>query len=135
VFLANMTEAELDAFLAAGPLRPMTEQSIRNPARLREVIAEVRMKGWAWNDGESEDGIRGVAAPIVDRAGNVRAAINVVGLASRVSLKELRGKHLAVLLRAANDISRALGADERRLQRGSLHQHNRLDRGEPVDIR
>jgi IclR family pca regulon transcriptional regulator len=114
VFLAYMTPGELDAFFAAGPLRPLTERSLCSESRLRGLIAEVRGRGWAMNDGESEDGIRGVAAPIVDRAGNVRAAINVAGLASRVSLKELRGKHLAVLLRAADDISRAIGANERR---------------------
>jgi IclR family pca regulon transcriptional regulator len=135
VFLANMTAAELDAFLAAGPLRPMTERSIRNPARLREVIAEVRVKGWAWNDGESEDGIRGVAAPIVDHEGKIRAAINVAGLASRVSLKELRTKHLAVLLRAADEISRALGANDGRLQSRSLHLHRRFNRADHIDIR
>jgi IclR family pca regulon transcriptional regulator len=127
VFLSNLTAAELEAFFAAGPLRPMTNRSICDPSRLREVIAEVRAKRWAWNDGESEDGIRGVAAPIVDRAGNVRAAINVAGLASRVSLKELRGKHLTVLLRAAEDISRALGADHRRMKGRGLNPYGRFN--------
>jgi IclR family pca regulon transcriptional regulator len=127
IFLANMTAAELETFFAAGPLRPMTDRSICNLVRLREAIAEVRAKGWASNDGESEEGIRSVAAPIRDRSGNVRAAINVAGLASRVSLKELRGSHLTVLLRAADAISHALGADPGRLHGRSLHHHARLD--------
>lgn len=126
VFLANMTPAELEAFFASGPLHPMTQRSICNPSRLREAIAEVRARGWAWNDGESEDGIRSVAAPIVDRTGHVRAAINVGASASRVSLKELRGKHLTVLLRAAENISRTLGADQRQLQARGLRQDGRF---------
>jgi IclR family pca regulon transcriptional regulator len=128
VFLAHKTAAELDAFFAAGPLRPMTPRSICSPSRLREVLTEVRARGWAWNDGESEEGIRGVAAPIIDRTGNVLAAINVAGMASRVSLKELRGRHLGVLLRAATDISRAFGAGQGRLLGRGPSPSTRLDR-------
>jgi IclR family pca regulon transcriptional regulator len=131
IFLAHMTAVELEAFFAAGPLRRMTDRTICNQARLREVVAEVRARGWALNDGESEDGIRSVSTPIFDRSGHVQAAINVAGLASRVSLKELRGKHLPVLLQAADEISRALGADERRLNR--RNSFNRSDLGEQLD--
>jgi IclR family pca regulon transcriptional regulator len=131
IFLADMTPDDLGAFFAAGPLRRMTDRTICTESRLREAIAEVRARGWALNDGESEDGIRSVSAPIFDRSGYVPAAINVAGLASRVSLKELRSKHLPVLLRAANDISRTLGADERRLNRRS--GFGRSDAGEPFE--
>jgi IclR family pca regulon transcriptional regulator len=127
IFLATMADDELDAFFAGGPLRRMTARSICDESRLREEVGEVRARGWALNDGESEDGIRSVSGPIIDRSGQVKAAINVAGLVSRVPLKELRGKHLAVLLRAADEISRALGADERRLHRRSLNQHRRSD--------
>jgi IclR family pca regulon transcriptional regulator len=117
IFLAHMTPEDLRAFFAAGPLRRMTDRTICSEPRLREAITEVRTRGWALNDGESEDGIRSVSAPIFNRSGQVQTAINVAGLASRVSLKELRGKHLPVLLRAADEISRTIGADERRLTR------------------
>jgi IclR family pca regulon transcriptional regulator len=131
IFLADMTSDDLRSFFAAGPLRRMTDRTICNETRLREAIAEVRARGWALNDGESEDGIRSVSAPIFDRSGHVQTAINVAGLASRVSLKELRGKHLSVLLRAADDISRTLGADERRLSR--RNSFNRWDESEQLD--
>jgi len=121
VFLAAMSQSVLDAFFAAGPLRPMTERTICDELKLRDALNDVRTRGWALNDGESEDGIRSVSAPIFDRAGTVCAAINVAGLASRVSLKELRGTHLPVLLRAADEISHAMGANELRVPRRRLY--------------
>jgi IclR family pca regulon transcriptional regulator len=69
-----------------------------------------REQGWAFADGESEQGVRTVAAPLRDRSGQVLAAINVSGHASRVSMKELRKRYLPVLLEAAANISRAMGA-------------------------
>jgi IclR family pca regulon transcriptional regulator len=134
ILLAAMTADELDAFFAAGPLRRMTERTICTESRLRDAIHEVRARGWALNDGESEEGIRSVSAPIIDRSGHVRAAINVAGLASRVSMKDLRGKHLPELLRAADDISKALGADARRLQHRSLSQSSRIAAARAVDV-
>jgi IclR family transcriptional regulator, pca regulon regulatory protein len=116
IFMADMSPSALDAFFAAGPLRRMTDRTICEEGKLREVLEEVRTRGWALNDGESEEGIRSVSAPIFDRSGTLCAAINVAGLASRVSLKDLRGTHLPVLLRAADDISRAMGADGHRIQ-------------------
>ena len=53
--------------------------------------------------------MRSVAAPI-RRHGRTVAAINVSSHASRVNLKELRARHLQVLLAAATRISAALGS-------------------------
>jgi len=128
IFLSAMPSAELDAFFADGPLKPMTDRSICGETRLREVLTEVRARGWALNDGESEDGIRSVSAPIVGRSGQLEAAINVAGLASRVSMKDLRSRYLAVLLQAANDISVALGGHERDAGAETFSQRHRVRR-------
>ena len=66
IFLAAMSPADLAAFFAGGPLKPMTARSICQETRLRHALAEVRSRGYAFNDGESEEGIRGVASPIFD---------------------------------------------------------------------
>ena len=129
VLLAAMSPDRLDAFFGAGPLKPMTDRTICNETKLRDALAEVRARGWAWNDGESEDGIRSVAAPILDRGGRVHAAINVAGLASRVSIKELRSKFVPVVVEAGAAISRALGVDPQRIQRRILdHDFRQGDR-------
>jgi IclR family pca regulon transcriptional regulator len=120
VLLAAMSPDRLEAFFAVGPLKPMTDRTICSEVKLRETLNEVRARGWAWNDGESEEGVRSVAAPILDRAGKVHAAINVAGLVSRVSMKDLRGKYVAAVVEAGTAISHALGADPQRLQKRIL---------------
>ena len=60
-----------------GPLRPLTERTIVNPAELVAELAGVRKAGYAVNDGESSVGVRTVAVPILDRAGRVRFALAV----------------------------------------------------------
>ena len=78
---------------------------------LRQALEQVRARGWAFADQESEDGVRTVAVPLFDRNLRVEAAMNVSGHAARVPMKELRSRYLPVLMEAANEISRALGAN------------------------
>jgi len=110
VLLAALPPDELDAFFAAGPLERFTRRTICDEHELRAELAEVRQRGWGLADQEVEAGIRSVAVPIWQHDGGIAAAINVSAHASRVSRAELCGRHLQVLLEAADDISRALGA-------------------------
>lgn len=110
VLLAYLAPAELDAYFAAGPRRRLTRRTIVDEPALRRALAQVRARGWAFADQESEDGVRTVAVPLFDRSMRVEAAMNVSGHASRVPMKELRGRYLPVLMEAATEISRALGA-------------------------
>lgn len=110
VLLAFLPPARLDAYFAASELRPLTDRTIADQTTLRTVLDGVRRRGWATNDEESEKGVRTVSVPLRDRSGEVVAAINLSGHASRVSMRELKRDHLPVLLDAAREISRALGA-------------------------
>jgi IclR family pca regulon transcriptional regulator len=110
VMLAHLPPAELDAYFKAANLTRLTETTIVKPAELRRALAEVRDQGWAIADEETERGVRSVSAPIVDRSGEVHAALNVAGHAARVSLHQLKKTYLPVVLEAARGISQALGA-------------------------
>jgi IclR family pca regulon transcriptional regulator len=118
ILLAFETPSRLDAYFAAADRRAMTARTICRETALRRELLDVKRRGWASNDEESEKGVRTVAAPILDRTGRVVAAINLSGHSSRVSMRELKGGHLKVLLATANDISSALGAGSA-LQRAS----------------
>jgi IclR family pca regulon transcriptional regulator len=107
VLLADLPGDELDAFLAEAELEPVTEHTITDRLRLREVIDGVRENGWALVDQELELGLRSVAAPLRANERTV-AALNVAVAAPRVSLDELRGVILPELLSAAGHISAAL---------------------------
>ncbi len=108
VLLAGLCDVELDHFLYAAPLVARTERTIVDPAKLREVIDEVRRQGWALVDQELEDGVRSIAAPLRDRAGRTVAAINVSTHAGRVGARELRSAFVPLLLEAAGQITAAL---------------------------
>ena len=111
VLLAYLPPSNLDAYFATTQFRELTKRTICDERTLRATLAGVRRNGWAANDEESEKGVRTVAAPLFSRFGQVVAAINLAGHSSRVSMRELRRSHLPILMNAANEISRTLGAD------------------------
>lgn len=111
VLLAYLPPQQLDEFFAGGPLRRLTSRTIVDEQLLRQALDQVRARGWAFADQETEDGVRTVAVPLFGRNLRVEAAMNVSGHAARVPMKELRGRYLSVLGEAAAEISRALGAE------------------------
>jgi IclR family pca regulon transcriptional regulator len=110
VLLAHLPPEELNAYFAAASLRGFTTRTITQPEALRRVLDEVRQRGWAFSDQESEVGIRTVAAPLFNHSNQIDAALNVSAHAARVSMRELKRRCLPVLLDGARRISRALGA-------------------------
>jgi IclR family pca regulon transcriptional regulator len=123
VLLAHLRPEDLDAYLATSPLRMLTNRTITRPDAFRRMLKEVRERGWAFSDQESETGVRTVAAPLFNHANEVEAALNVSAHAARVTMKELKRRYLPVLLDAAKRISRALGAS----QPEALDRTRRLD--------
>jgi IclR family pca regulon transcriptional regulator len=110
VLLAYLPPDDLQRYLTTATMERLTNRTIVDRVRLREILAETRRRGWALANEESEQGVRSIAVPIVNRTGLVRAAINVSGHASRVSLAQLRRIYLPVVQDAARGISQALGA-------------------------
>ena len=86
----------------------LTEHTVATVDRLREILAEVRSRGWALIDQELEAGVRSVAAPLLGRDGRAVAAMNVSAHAGRISLEQLRDEFVPRLLEAADGVSRAL---------------------------
>jgi IclR family pca regulon transcriptional regulator len=109
VLLAFLPPTQLEAYLSTTQLWTLTQRTISDEKALHATLERVRRQGWAANDQESEIGVRTIAVPIRNRSGDVVAAINVAGHASRVSMRDLKNDHLPVLLKAAAEISHALG--------------------------
>ncbi len=110
VLLAYMPPRQLDEYLAQHPLRAITRHTITNERTFRKTLEDVRRRGWAAANDESEVGVRSIAAPVFNHRNNVEAAVNVAGHASRLAMKELKEVCLPVLLDTTQQISRALGA-------------------------
>ena len=104
VLLAALSDEELKRRLDL-PTRSAVQ--IKGPDRdaLRQELASVRAQGWALADEELAPGVRSVAAPVRDRDGVVRAALNVTVHAAETSVDDLIATHLPVLLSTASAVS------------------------------
>jgi IclR family transcriptional regulator, pca regulon regulatory protein len=110
VLLAALEPARLDAFLDTATLAPITDRTVTDPCRLREILDQTRRRGWALVDQELEDGVRSIAAPLRDGSARPVAALNCSAHAGRVTLERLAAEFVPRLLDAAERISAALGA-------------------------
>lgn len=85
-----------------------TQKTNTRAAALHKLLAEVKLKGYAVDDGESEEGMRGLAAPVWDASGTVIAAVGLAGPIQRLSKKSLRA-FIPCVIAAAQGISTRLG--------------------------
>ncbi|MRV73679.1 helix-turn-helix domain-containing protein [Duganella sp. FT92W] len=105
VMLAHLPPDQLDAYFEKTRLRPMTDRTVVDEARLREILRGVRQAGYAVNDEELEVGLRSIAVPVRGASGQVLAALNVGAQAARVPVEKLEQEFLPVLLRGAQELS------------------------------
>jgi IclR family KDG regulon transcriptional repressor len=90
-------------------LLPRTPQTITDPTRLIRTLDTIRQRGCAIEDEESEIGMRCIAAPIRNDAGEVVAAEADAGPASRLSKKTI-ADFIPHVIESADRISARLGA-------------------------
>ncbi len=105
VLLAGLTEAALDQYLSKVKLVAYTDRTVVNEARLREIIAETRQRGFAIVEEELEIGLRSIAVPVRGASGATMAALNIGAQATRVSRAQLEQTFLPALLTAASELS------------------------------
>jgi IclR family KDG regulon transcriptional repressor len=89
-------------------LTAQTQKTTTEPAALHKLLGEVKLSGYAIDDGESEEGMRGLAAPVWDAGGAVIAAVGLGGPVARLSKKNLR-IYTPWVVAAAQGISARLG--------------------------
>lgn len=109
VLLAALPDPELDSYLDAVELVPLTAQTITDKDALRAELARVREQGFAVQDGEREEGVRSAAAPVRGADGRVLAAINVSANAARISFDELRTRCAPRVVATADAVSADIG--------------------------
>lgn len=108
ILLAALDDAALDDYLEHADLQVKTSRTVCTPDGLRASVEEIRRQGWVIIDQELEMGLRSVAVPLKDSAGQVLAALNVGTHAGRVSRQELENRFLPVLLEASKELSTRL---------------------------
>ncbi len=107
LYMASWPDEAIARYMARPPRRFTLTTLVTLPEMLREVRA-VRKRGYAWTDGEYDDDIVGVAAPIHDPNGKVIASVCVFGPRYRFPVEEHASGLIAQLLRTAKTISERL---------------------------
>lgn len=108
ILLAALDDAALTEYLEHANLQIKTSRTLHTPEAIRASIDEIRQKGWVIIDQELEVGLRSLAVPLKDSAGQVLAALNVGTSAGRVSRQELETRFLPVLMEASKELSTRL---------------------------
>ena len=109
VLLAELDPVQLDRLLRVVAPRALTARTLVDPEALRAQLEQVRRQGWAVNEGESEDGITAVAAPVRDAVGAAVAALAVSAPSTRCPEDVVRTMAGAVVA-AADAVSHDLSA-------------------------
>jgi len=105
--LAFSPEDVLEAVYAHG-IPQRTPATVTDVAEARRRLLEIRTQGYAVDDIENEEGIRCVAAPVLDHDGQPVAGISISGPEQRVTRERIH--ELADAVRAAAEhVSRGLG--------------------------
>jgi DNA-binding IclR family transcriptional regulator len=89
-------------------LKPRAPRTNTDPDSFRQALAKVRERGYAIEDEESEAGMRSLAAPIRNGAGEVVAAVGVAGPVQRLP-DETLASFAPHVLKTADAISVRLG--------------------------
>lgn len=107
VFLAYMSEAELQNFLSNNKLTALTEHTITDKKKLLSNLQQIREEGYGIESEEIETGAYSIAAPIRDASHRIVGTISVVGSITRIKGQESEIR--ADLLEAAAAISGQFG--------------------------
>lgn len=108
--LSELPQSEADDIVRRSGLRPLTRRTITTPAELNAELRATRARGYAIDDEENEEGVRCVAAAVLDAAGHPVAAISVSGPSFRITKEKVPIVARSVMAAAA-DLSAQLGYD------------------------
>jgi DNA-binding IclR family transcriptional regulator len=122
VLLASRPSEEVRQVVAREGLRRMTDRSIVTTDKLRDELASVRRRGFAYEDEEYALDTCGVAAPILHTHGDVIAAMSISAPTQR--WRRAESEYTRALVEAATSISRLVrdrfGANGEGQQGGSV---------------
>ncbi|MFN3580543.1 MAG: IclR family transcriptional regulator C-terminal domain-containing protein [Pseudomonas sp.] len=104
VLLGQLSDAELDNYLARVTLQAFTAASVTRPTVLKEEILKARKQGYAIVDQELDSGLRSVAVPVFAGNGELLGAINISTNAARLDMATLKNVYLTRLQQAAEAV-------------------------------
>ena len=108
LLLSWLSNAEVLNRLNARGMQAFTRHTITDPQKFLVELDSVRQAGYALEDGEYKVGMRAIAAPVYNQSRQMKYAVGVVGLFSRVASDDFQNA-IAQTVYQARQISLALG--------------------------
>lgn len=109
MLLAGLSPEAFEARYPRGHTLPaMTHRSIVSPVKLRTHLAEIRERGVAYDECESNDAVRCVAAGVRDQTGRIMAAMSISAPAMRWT-DDTAAEWTELIRRGAAALSERLG--------------------------
>jgi DNA-binding IclR family transcriptional regulator len=106
--LAFLQKDEVEQIIASKGLRRFTANTITSTSALFRELQATRERGFSIDDGEHEDGVRCVGAPIRDHTGRVVASLSISAPMQRLPRRAIPNYGRRVVA-VARQISRGLG--------------------------
>jgi IclR family acetate operon transcriptional repressor len=108
VLVASLPPAEIEALLKDRGLKKITPKTITTASAFVRELERVRERGYGVDDEENSTGARCVAAPVMDAAGRVIAAIGLSGTVSQIDRASI-AKVAEMARDAARKVSKHFG--------------------------
>ncbi|MEM9221331.1 MAG: IclR family transcriptional regulator [Pseudomonadota bacterium] len=104
MYLSSLSDTQLDRYLNAADLAPYTPMTITDRGRLRDVLMQIRERGYSQDDHEFMEGMIAIARPILGEDGRLASTVSFHAPSIRLSLADAH-KHLDRLGKAALELS------------------------------
>jgi IclR family transcriptional regulator, pca regulon regulatory protein len=105
VMLAGVSPDRLRLYFETASFQALTERTVTNPARLRQLIDSARRSGYAVIVDELAYGVIALAVPVFDQQGRVVASLNTSSHSRRIGKTKLVRERLKMLQEASRQIS------------------------------
>jgi len=105
--LAYLDPGMLERYLDTVEMKALTDRTVTDATRLKQILAEVRKNGYACTQDELDYGLSSVAVPVMIGERAV-AAINTSSNSARMTKDELAKARVGILQRTALAIAQAL---------------------------
>jgi len=105
VLLAGLGPERLNQYFDVAKLTALTDKTVTDPHKLRDLIEEARRNGYAAVADELAYGVIALAVPVFDHHGRVVAALNSSSHSGRMTRTKLVRGRLAMLQHVSQQIS------------------------------
>jgi IclR family acetate operon transcriptional repressor len=112
VLMAHWQQDEVERFLDRRTFARRTTKSIVDPVHLREELGLIRKRGYAIDDQEQADGLRCVAAIVLDRYGMPKASLSISDTVARLDrdrMDEIGPTLMLAARQMSNEITSQIG--------------------------